>query len=177
LEGQPGALLPILHGIQGTLGHIPESAVPIIAQALQQTRADVHGVISFYEDFRTQPGGRHRLQICRAEACQARGCAELENYTQQKLGVGYGQTTRDGEITLDPVYCLGNCAAGPSVRVGDRVLGRVTPARMDRLVEELTTVPLTIQPAMASHQSDASRHHSHHSSSHYPRHQGAVADE
>lgn len=153
-QDRPGPLLPILHGIQDELGYIPAESVPIIATALRQTRADVHGVISFYEDFKTQPGGRHRMQLCCAEACQARGSRELESYTRKKLGIGYGETTLDGEITLEPVYCLGNCATGPSVRIGDRIVGRVTPARMDRLLDELTTVPLTIGSPMTGAISD-----------------------
>ncbi|PVY78894.1 formate dehydrogenase gamma subunit [Tamilnaduibacter salinus] len=144
---EPGALLPILHAIQDQLGYIPPSSVPRIARALNMTRADVHGVMSFYHEFRSEPAGRHVLQICGAEACQARGCRELEAHTQQRLGVGYHQTTLDGDITLEQVYCLGNCATGPSVRLDDRIIGRVTPQRMDRLLDGIATVPLTIQPA------------------------------
>lgn len=146
LKAKPGPLLPILHSIRDRLGYIPEDAVPIIAEGLQITRAEVHGVISFYHDFNTQPIGRHRLQICRAEACQARGCRSLEAYAQEKLGVGYHQTTADGEITLEPVYCLGNCATGPSVRLDNDIHGRVTAKRLDALLDRAATVPLTILP-------------------------------
>ena len=146
LKSKPGALLPILHSIRDHLGYIPEAAVPIIAEGLQITRAEVHGVISFYHDFNTHPIGRHRLQICRAEACQARGCRSLEAHAKETLGIDYHQTTADGEITLEAVYCLGNCATGPSVRLDNDIHGRVTPERLDALLEQAATVPLSIQP-------------------------------
>jgi len=146
LKARPGPLLPILHSIRDRLGYIPEEAVPIIAEGLQITRAEVHGVISFYHDFNTRPTGRHRLQICRAEACQARGCRSLEAYAKEKLGIGYHQTTSDGEFTLEPVYCLGNCATGPSVRLDNGIHGRVTAKRLDALLDQAATVPLNIQP-------------------------------
>lgn len=145
-KAKPGPLLPILHSIRDRLGYIPEAAVPLIAEGLQITRAEVHGVISFYHDFNTHPIGRNRLQVCRAEACQARGCRSLEAHAQEKLGIGYHQTTPDGEFTLEPVYCLGNCATGPSVRLNDDIHGRVTPARLDALLDKATTVPLNLQP-------------------------------
>ncbi|MBY4675430.1 formate dehydrogenase subunit gamma [Marinobacterium arenosum] len=145
LKSKPGALLPILHGIQDRLGYIPSEAVPLIAEALQQTAAEIHGVISFYHQFRTSPPGRHQLQICRAEACQARGARELEAHAKAKLGIGYHQTSPDREFSLEPVYCLGNCACGPSVRVGDEIVGRVDATRFDQLVDELTTVPLEVK--------------------------------
>lgn len=146
LKHKPGAMLPILHGLRDELGYIPNDAVPVIAEALQVTRAEVHGVISFYHDFNTQPIGRHRLQICRAEACQARGSRDLEEYAKQRLGIGYHQTTPDGEVTLEAVYCLGNCATGPSVRLGDRIYGRVNANRLDALLDRAATVPLNFQP-------------------------------
>lgn len=139
LKHKPGALLPILHAIQDRFGYIPEAAVPIIAESLHQTRADVHGVISFYHHFRTQPVGAHVVHICRAEACQALGARGLEAHIKERLAVDYHQTTSDNEITLEPVYCLGNCACGPSIRVDDDVHGRVTAEKFDRLVECLTT--------------------------------------
>ncbi len=142
LKRQPGALLPILHGIQEQLGYIPTAATPIIAAALRQTRAEIEGVISFYHHFRTSPPGRHQLQICRAEACQARGANALEQHAQARLGIGYHQTTLDLEYSLEPVYCLGNCACGPSVRVGDEILGKVDPQRFDQLLKQLATLPL-----------------------------------
>lgn len=138
----PGALLPLLHAVQQAFGYIPHTTVPAIADALALSRAEVHGVISFYHGFRSQPCGRNVLQVCCAEACQARGSRQLVDHTRQRLGVDFHQTTADGEITLEPVYCLGNCATGPSIRIGDRILGRVDPATMDRLLDELTRVPL-----------------------------------
>ncbi|QTP60952.1 formate dehydrogenase subunit gamma [Billgrantia antri] len=144
LKHEPGALLPILHAIQDRCGHVPREAVPIIAEALQLTRAEVHGVISFYHHFRTTPPGRHVVQICRAEACQARGSRALENHARETLGIDYHQTTADREITLEPVYCLGNCACGPSLRVDDRIVARVTPEKFNRLVDELTTQVLEV---------------------------------
>lgn len=144
LKHKPGALLPILHALQDRIGFIPEAAVPIIADALHQTRAEVHGVISFYHHFRTASPGRHVVQICRAEACQAVGARQLEAHAKARLGVGYHQTTSDQEITLEAVYCLGNCACGPSIRVDDSVRGRVTPEAFDELVDELQTRPLEV---------------------------------
>lgn len=150
----PGPLLPILHRIRDRLGFIPENAVPVIADGLQITRAEVHGVISFYHDFNTQPMGRNRLQICRAEACQACGCRALEAYAQQKLGIGYHQTTADGEVTLEPVYCLGNCATGPAVRLNNDIHGRVTQQRLDALLGKAATRPLSIEPLIPSPQQE-----------------------
>lgn len=144
LKDKPGAMLPILHGIQARIGYIPETAVTLIAEALRQTRAEVHGVISFYHHFRTHPAGAHILYVCRAEACQAMGARQLENHIKDRLGVDFHQTTADGEFTLEPVYCLGNCACGPSLRVDDRIHGRVTTARFDSLADELTTRPLEL---------------------------------
>lgn len=141
---RPGALLPILHAIQERCGYIPHEAVPLIAESLQLTRAEVHGVISFYHDFRTTPPGRHIVQICRAEACQARGARALESHARQTLGIDYHQTTASREITLEPVYCLGNCACGPSLRIGDRIVGRVTAARFDQLVDDMSTQVLEV---------------------------------
>ncbi|MBZ2169656.1 MULTISPECIES: formate dehydrogenase subunit gamma [Marinobacter] len=145
LRHKPGALLPILHAIQDRIGYIPEGAVAVIAEALQQTRAEIHGVISFYHHFRTRPAGTHVLQICRAEACQSMGCRALESHIQQRLGIGFHQTTHDREFTLEPVYCLGNCACAPSIRLDDRILGRMTPEKFDLLAEQLTTSTLEVQ--------------------------------
>jgi formate dehydrogenase subunit gamma len=130
-------LLPALHAIQDKLGHVPPDAVPMIANALNLSRAEVHGVISFYHDFRTEPPGEHTVQLCRAEACQAMGSRELERHARQKLGVSFGQTTPDGLLTLEPVYCLGNCACAPSIRINDEVHARVSPARFDELIAGL----------------------------------------
>ena len=133
----PGGLLPLLHAVQAQLGFVPADAVPSIAKALQLSRAEVHGVISFYHDFRSEPGGNHVLQICRAEACQASGSRALEAHAKASLGVDYGGTTADGEITLEAVYCLGNCACSPSVRVDDQIYARVDPSRFDELLAAL----------------------------------------
>ena len=133
----PGSLLPLLHAVQAEIGHVPDSAVATIAKGLNLSRAEVHGVISFYHDFKTQPVGRNRVQICRAEACQSMGSRQLESYAKQRLGIDYHQTTDDGNISLEPVYCLGNCACSPSVRVNDDVFARVDQDRFDQLIADL----------------------------------------
>ena len=137
MKDLPGALLPILHEVQHALGFIPGDCVPAIAQGLNLSRAEVHGVISFYHHFRSEPAGQHVVQVCRAEACQAVGARALEAHVQTSLDVKTGDTTADGEITLEPVYCLGNCACGPSLQIGDDVYARVTPQRFDELMTEL----------------------------------------
>jgi formate dehydrogenase subunit gamma len=135
LSAKPGALLPILHAVQDRFGYVPESAIPIIAGTLNLSRAEVHGVVSFYHFFRTSPPGQQTLYVCRAEACQAMGARGLERHIKDKLGVGFHETTSDGRFSLEPVYCLGNCACSPSVMVGETVYGRVTPERFDALLE------------------------------------------
>ncbi len=135
--GRPGPLLPILHGIQERLGHVPAEAVPAVANALNLSRAEVHGVISFYHDFRDHPPGRHLVKICRAESCQAVGADALVAHAKASLGVDFHGTTGDGAITLEPVYCLGNCALSPALLVGEEIRGRMTPAKFDTLVGEL----------------------------------------
>jgi len=134
LKEMPGALLPVLHGIQDALGYVPEDAVPLIARELNLSRADVHGVISFYHYFRQKPAGRHVIQLCRAESCQAMGAVTLEKHVKQRLGVDFHQTTTDGQYTLEPVYCLGNCACSPALMIDGELKGRVTPERFDALV-------------------------------------------
>ena len=129
-----GALLPVLHAVQDRLGYVPPDAVPMIAHALHLSRAEVHGVISFYHDFRTAPPGRHIVHLCRAEACQAMGARELERHARERLGIGFGETTADGLVTLEPVYCLGNCACAPSLRLNDEIHARVTPEKFDALI-------------------------------------------
>jgi formate dehydrogenase subunit gamma len=133
----PGGLLPLLHAIQAELGYIPPEAVPSIAEAMHCSRAELHGVISFYHDFRTAPGGRHRVQVCRAEACQAVGGRELAAHARASLGIDFGDTTADGTFSLEAVYCLGNCACSPSVRIDDTVHARVDPGRLDQLLGPL----------------------------------------
>lgn len=135
-----GALLPILHAVQDTLGYVPPESLPLIAHELNLTRAEVHGVVSFYHHFRNTPPGRHVVRICRAEACQALGARALEAHAKQTLGIGFHETTSDGAVTLEPVYCLGNCGCGPSLLVDvDEIHGRVTPREFDALMTELRT--------------------------------------
>ena len=145
MKHKPGALLPILHGIQDHFGYIPDPAIEIIASHLRYTAADVHGVISFYHYFRSERPGRHVIEICRAEACQAQGGREFERHVREKLNIGLDQTTPNQDISLKAVYCLGNCATGPSIRVGDQIKGRMSPAKFDRLVDELTTFKLELK--------------------------------
>jgi formate dehydrogenase subunit gamma len=133
-----GALLPILHAVQKALGHVPAAAVALIAQELNLSRAEIHGVISFYHYFRRQPAGRHTIYICRAEACQAMGARALQAHAQNKLGIEMQQTTADGAFTLEPVYCLGNCACAPSLLIGGELHGRVDAQRFDELLGELS---------------------------------------
>jgi formate dehydrogenase subunit gamma len=136
-RGKIGALMPVLHSIQDSFGFIPGEAVPIMASAMSLSRAEVHGVLSFYHDFRTEPAGEHIVQLCRAEACQAMGARELEAHARGRLGVGFGETTADGLFTLEPVYCLGNCACSPSIRVDDETYARVTAEKFDALIAGL----------------------------------------
>ena len=138
---RPGALLPVLHAVQDRVGYVPEDAVPLIAHELNLSRAEVHGVISFYHHFRTHPPGRYVVRICRAEACQALGARALEAHAKKTLGIDFHQTTKDGAVTLEAVYCLGNCGCGPSVLVDpDELHARVTPERFDALVGSLREV-------------------------------------
>ena len=132
-----GPLLPILHALQEAFDHVPETAVPLLAEALNITRAEVHGVISFYHNFRREPAGRHVLKICRAEACQAVGANALSEATLRKLGLDWGGTTADGALTVEAVYCLGLCACGPAAMIDGRVVGRVDAARIDTLLAEV----------------------------------------
>lgn len=138
---QAGGLLPLLHAIQDEWGYVPPDSVGDIARAMNLSTAEVHGVISFYHDFRSVPSAEHVLQICRAEACQAMGSRSLEAHACQTLGIAFGETTADGRIRLEPVYCLGNCACSPSVRIADRVYARVDAARLDTLIAALKEVP------------------------------------
>jgi formate dehydrogenase subunit gamma len=131
---QPGPLLVVLHAVQDALGYIPPAGIPRLAAALHLSRAEVHGVVTFYHYFRTHRPGRRVVQVCRAEACQARGGAALEAHAKARLGVDFHETTADGATTLEAVYCLGNCATGPAVRVDGRLHGAVTPERFDALV-------------------------------------------
>ncbi|GAA4570315.1 formate dehydrogenase subunit gamma [Planotetraspora kaengkrachanensis] len=130
-----GALLPILHAVMEEMGHVDPAAIPILADELNLSRADVYGVITFYHDFRQTPPGRKTIRICRAEACQAVGAAQLADNARARLGVGFGETTADGAVTLEQVFCLGNCATGPSVQVDGRLYGRVSPEQLDGMLE------------------------------------------
>ena len=137
---RPGALLPILHAIQDRLGFIPPAALPRIADELNLSRADVHGVLTFYHDFRTHPPGRHLVQLCRAESCQAMGCDRLEASVKAGLKIDFHETTADGAVTLEAVYCLGNCALSPAIMIDGNLYGRVTPERFEELMRtELRT--------------------------------------
>ncbi len=135
LQHLPGALLPILHSLQEEFGYIDDAMIPLIAEALNISHAEVHGVISFYHDFRRAPVGKHVLQICRAESCQSMGCNPLIAHVEKNLGVKLGETTADGSITLRPVYCLGNCALSPAVMLDGQPYGRVSAAVADSLIE------------------------------------------
>jgi formate dehydrogenase subunit gamma len=131
-----GPLLPILHALQDEFGYIEEAAEPLIAEALNITRAEVHGVVTFYHDFRREPAGRHVLKLCRAEACQAAGGDPLALHAEARLGVPMGETAPDGSVTLEPVYCLGLCALAPSAMLDGRVVARLDETRLDALLAE-----------------------------------------
>jgi formate dehydrogenase subunit gamma len=136
LKKLPGALLPILHAVQEALTFIPKDAVPLIAKELNLSIAEVHGVVTFYHYFLQERPGRSIVHLCRAEACQALGSVALEAHVKARLGVDYHGTTSDGAITLEPVYCLGNCALGPSIMIDQQLHGRVTAERFDALVAQ-----------------------------------------
>jgi formate dehydrogenase subunit gamma len=131
-----GATLVILHALQEAFGYVPEPAIPMIAQALNLSRAEVHGVFTFYHDFRHEPAGRRVLKLCRAEACQAAGGDALAARAEARLGIALGNTTADHRVTLEPIYCLGLCATAPSAMLDGRVVGRLNEARLDALVAE-----------------------------------------
>ena len=132
--GQRGALMPILHGLQEVFGYIDPEAVDLVAEALNLSKAEVYGVVTFYKDFRSEPPGRSIVQVCRAEACQSMGAERLARHAREQLGIDFGATTPDGSITLEQVFCLGNCALSPAVMVDGRLKGRVDDARFDELV-------------------------------------------
>lgn len=134
--GMPGALLPILHDIQDRLGHVPGGSVPVIAQALNLSRAEVHGVVTYYHHFRTHPAARQVLQICRAESCKAMGADALMAHAEKTLGCGQHQNSKDGEFTLEPAFCLGLCSSSPALMLGDELHARVTIEDFDALIEE-----------------------------------------
>lgn len=136
---RPGATLPILHDIQHEVGYIPADAIPLIANALNLSRAEIYGTITFYADFRLEPAGRHVVQVCRGEACQAKGGGRLEAHARKRLGVDFHGTTADRQVTLEPVYCLGNCGCSPSVRVADEIYGRVDEDTFDEIIDQLNS--------------------------------------
>ena len=131
-----GATLIILHALQEAFGYVPEPAIPMVASALNLSRAEVYGVFTFYHDFRKAPAGKHVLKLCRAEACQAAGGDALAARAETRLGIACGHTTPDQRVTLEPVYCLGLCATAPSAMLDGRVIGRLDPARLDALIAE-----------------------------------------
>ena len=133
--GLEGPLLPILHAVQAAFGHVPQAVLPQIAKALNISKAEVHGVVSFYHDFREAPAGRHVLKLCRAEACQAMGADRVAAGVKAALGVDWHGTTADGAVTLEPVFCLGLCACGPAAMLDGRLVGRCDEARVAALLE------------------------------------------
>lgn len=133
--GMPGALLPVLHAVQAAFGHVDDAVVPVIADRLNLSRADVHGVLTFYHDFRRKPAGRHVLKLCRAEACQAMGANALVAQAEQRLGIAMHMTRGDGAVTLEPIFCLGLCSAAPSAMLDGRLVARLTPARLETLID------------------------------------------
>jgi formate dehydrogenase subunit gamma len=135
LKTSAGPLIPILHAVQEQLGFVPKDAVTIIARELNLSIAEVHGVVSFYHYFRQDSGGRHVVHLCRAEACQSVGATAVEAHAKRTLGIDFHGTTKDGAIRLEPVYCLGNCALGPSIMIDDQLHGRVSAQRFDQLMQ------------------------------------------
>jgi formate dehydrogenase subunit gamma len=132
-----GPALPMLHAIQAAFGFVPAESVPVIALALNQSRAEIHGLVSFYHDFRHEPAGRHVLRLCRAEACQSRGADALAAHASETLGIGWHETTPDGAVTLEPIFCLGLCAAAPCGMIDGQTVARLDEARLDALLETI----------------------------------------
>jgi formate dehydrogenase subunit gamma len=131
-----GPLMPILHAHQHAFGHVPEEAIPVLARELNLSRAEVHGVVTFYHDFRRELPGKHVLKLCRAEACQSMGCERLVERAEGRLGISCGNTTSDGRVTLEAIYCLGLCATAPSAMLDGRIVGRLDDKRLDQLLKE-----------------------------------------
>lgn len=138
LKDKPGALMVVLRRVQDELGWVPADAVPLIAKTLNLSRAEVHGVVTFYHDFRHQPPGKNVVKVCRAESCQAMGGLALAEHIQGRLGCDFGKNSADGAFTLDAIYCFGNCACSPAVMVNGKLLGRVTPKRFDEVLAQVT---------------------------------------
>ena len=137
--GMEGPLLPILHAVQAEFGHVPQEALPVIAKSLNLSRAEVHGVMSFYHDFREEPAGKHVMKLCRAEACQSMGADRIAAHAKARLGVDWHGTTLDGAVTLEPIFCLGLCACAPAAMVDGKLVGRVDEARFDALLAGVRT--------------------------------------
>jgi formate dehydrogenase subunit gamma len=137
LKSLEGPLLPILHEIQEEFGHVPAESLPVIAEALNISKAEVHGVVTFYHDYRSHPAGRHVLKLCRAEACQSMGGDAIAAQIKQRLGVGFHETAKDNSVTLEPVYCLGLCACAPAAMLDGEVIGRLDADTIDEIVEEV----------------------------------------
>jgi formate dehydrogenase subunit gamma len=137
LKGLEGPLLPILHGIQDEFGYVPGESLPVIADLLNLSKAEVHGVVTFYHDYRNHPAGRHVLKLCRAEACQSMGGDAIAAKVQQLLGIGFHETTKDGAVTLEPVYCLGLCACAPSAMLDGEVIGRLDADKVEEIAAEV----------------------------------------
>jgi formate dehydrogenase subunit gamma len=137
MKALEGPLLPILHGIQGEFGHVPREVLPVIAEALNLSRAEVYGVVSFYHDYRDHPAGRHVLKLCRAEACQSMGGDAIAAKMQELLGISFHETTKDGSVTLEPVYCLGLCACAPSAMLDGEVIGRLDDTKVAEIAAEV----------------------------------------
>jgi formate dehydrogenase subunit gamma len=137
LKGLDGPLLPILHEIQADFGYVPQESLLVIAEALNLSRAEVHGVVSFYHDYRSAPAGRHVLKLCQAEACQSMGSDAVADRVKRLLGIGFHETTADGAVTLEPVYCLGLCACAPTAMLDGEVIGRLDADAVDEIVAEV----------------------------------------
>jgi formate dehydrogenase subunit gamma len=135
LKHLEGSLLPILHEVQEEFGYVPNDALPVIATALNISKAEVHGVVTFYHDYRREPAGRHILKVCQAEACQSMGSDAVAAKLKQALGIGFHETAKDGSVTLEPVYCLGLCACSPSAMLDGEVIGRVDDEAIEEIVE------------------------------------------
>jgi formate dehydrogenase subunit gamma len=133
-KSRPGPLIEILHGVQANLGFVPPAAVPVIAEQLNLSRAEVHGVVTFYHFFRDHPAGRHIVRLCQAESCRSMGAVALAEHAQNRLGIDFHETSADGAFSLEPVYCLGNCACSPALMVDGDLLGRVTHEGFDAMV-------------------------------------------
>ena len=131
---RPGPLLEILHGIQAAFGYVPAGVIPVVAEELNISRAEVHGVVTFYHFFRHERPGAHTVSLCQAESCQSMGAEALAEHARQRLGIDFHQTTADKTVSLEPVYCLGNCSLGPSIMIDNQLQGRVSPRRFDELM-------------------------------------------